>query len=193
VVVAFSVTTRTKRFKPRLFRNHIISADGVTLEVKLGHSSFDQLAYEPQEVGGGLAARRFQYYEIYYYGNPGNYLHFAYSLSDAGYFTPKDVALVQHLETWRTSSGERAYKDVSGFLGDPKTRRARTLARPNTLTVSTVDPRELPSLPRGLARLGPDLDYVRLTQMDHARNARRWSQALAAAFYRIVAMLHLDD
>src|SRR6266540_1446330 len=77
-VLYFSITTRTPRFHPTL--------EHYAHEVTLGHTTFEQLGYEqPDGVLASLGARRFSYSEAYYFGNPGGYNTFVYSMNDAGY------------------------------------------------------------------------------------------------------------
>lgn len=82
-VIAYSVTTRTRHFNPKL----VLRSFGVT--VQLGRTRFAQLnaLRNPVRLISAVGARRFHYGEIYYLGNPGKYQTFVFSLNDAGYLS----------------------------------------------------------------------------------------------------------
>jgi hypothetical protein len=82
----FSVTTRSRRFNPKL-KLGPYSADNKYVVVRLGKTKFnevDGLGHQGT-VRSGMGARRISYAEEYYFGNPGLYQHYALSANDAGY------------------------------------------------------------------------------------------------------------
>lgn len=100
-VHAYSVTTRSKRFHPtfrspggygrepnwlwRLFgKEYRFEANPA---VKLGKTRFAGLG-RPQQAAAWIGAHNWHYFEPYYFGNPGNYQYFVYSVNDAGVGTP---------------------------------------------------------------------------------------------------------
>jgi hypothetical protein len=96
-VQAYSVTTRSKRFKPRFrspggwaaerrwlrrwarFRYRFVPHPTVTL----GKTRFIELG-RPDCAAAWLGAHNAHYFEAYYCGNPGYYQNFVYSINDAG-------------------------------------------------------------------------------------------------------------
>jgi hypothetical protein len=70
-VLAFSVTSRNKRFNPTLMLGPY-STDNLRIRVRLGKTGFVELSSlaRPASISSSLGARRFSYYEEYYFGNP---------------------------------------------------------------------------------------------------------------------------
>lgn len=161
-VKVMSVTTRSRRFNPTF-------ATGAT--VSLGKTRFSQLPSRPDWIRGSLGARRFNYAEGYYFGNPGFYRWYVYSLNDAGY-AASDVWGVIRLAERRGGSLAIDDDDVSAFLDDVDTQGARSTSVINTITISDVavplDPKDAP--------FGPDLDTIRVVPDSHGSNtgARMW-------------------
>lgn len=85
-VLAYSITTRKKDFNPVLELGPYESAKG-SLSIVLGKSKFEELNYlgEPQKIKSYVGAHDLFYGEEYYFGNPGNYQSYAFSLNEAGY------------------------------------------------------------------------------------------------------------
>lgn len=84
-VLMFSVTTRSKRFKPHIILGPF-STENKVIVVKLGKTTFSHLdKIGTGKVVSGMGARRGYYVEEYYFGNPGNYQTFAFSFNQAGY------------------------------------------------------------------------------------------------------------
>jgi hypothetical protein len=162
-VVVLSVTTRNGRFAPTLYRDHLISTEGTSIEVTLGRTTFGDLPGRPVGVAGALGARRYGYSEIYYFGNPGYYQTFAYSINDAGYVPRWGVVelLSQRggVNLGQTEKGSPLDETaVEAYLADPLVERARRESVVNTLTV-TAPMASLDAGPPGW--LGADLDIVR--------------------------------
>jgi hypothetical protein len=96
-VHAYSVTTRSKRFRPKIQPPGGTAADPNWLwrklgkeyrfkpdpAVTLGRTRFADLG-RPAQASGWLAPHNWHYFEPYYFGNPGLYQHFVYSVNDAG-------------------------------------------------------------------------------------------------------------
>ncbi len=94
-VALFSVTTRRRRFKPSLHIGEL----GFPIKfgkwkhyflrkrlIKLGKTKFSELG-DPEKVfrrGGDHGGFDF-YSELHYFGNPGHYLNYAFSINENGY------------------------------------------------------------------------------------------------------------
>ena len=185
VTAVLSITTRTRRFKPTLFKGHIISLDGESLQVRVGKTTFSRLPGGPQGIRGFVGARRWSYSELYYYGNPGNYQYYIYSLNDAGFIGRKswplihEVAAKMDVSLGALAPSGRQDSDVSQFLSQPKVIQARRRARLNTMTTTApfMDLAELPSD----FEFGPDYDYVRLVQRSQSlARLRMWARSVRA-------------
>ena len=85
-VVLYSVTTRRKDFSPTLVLGPY-ALDNHSSKIRLGRTRFAELESfaKPQSITSNIAARRFYYYEEYYFGNPGKYQTFLLGIGDAGY------------------------------------------------------------------------------------------------------------
>lgn len=163
-VVTFSVTTRNRQFAPRLFRRRTISTGGDSLEVRLGRTRFGELSAKPVGIAGSVGARRFGYSEIYYFGNPGHYQTFAYSINDAGFHPKSTTSIVRvlvkrgGLSIGQTQGGTPLDEAaVEAYLREPEVDQARRESIFNTLTVSAP----MAGLDAGNGWLGADLDLVR--------------------------------
>jgi hypothetical protein len=96
-VVAYSVTTRSRRFKPKLRSPgfHYVERGWLMrklrreqrrvplFDVRLGATVFGALE-EPQKLSGSLGARTFNYWEAHWLGNPGHYQWYVFSINDFG-------------------------------------------------------------------------------------------------------------
>lgn len=96
-VHAYSVTTRSKRFRPtfrppggtsvehgfvkRLLRFSDIKPNP---KVKLAKTRFHELG-RPEHAASWIGAHNLHYFEAYWGANPGLYQHFVYSINDAGH------------------------------------------------------------------------------------------------------------
>ena len=98
-VMAFSVTTRSKRFAPtfsfpprpgwrrrRRFKRETGQVFRPFYRVRLGRTRFSDLTARQPRVRAEVGARTFSYTELYYFGNPGYYQHFGFTASSAAYF-----------------------------------------------------------------------------------------------------------
>jgi hypothetical protein len=100
-VHAYSVTTRNKRFRPT-FQIPGGTAEDATwfdrlrgrdfhyrpnVAVKLGKTHFAALG-RPGQAAAWLGAHNWHYFEPYYFGNPGYYQNFVFSINDAGVGIP---------------------------------------------------------------------------------------------------------
>ncbi len=98
-VLSWSVTTRSKRFKPKFIgvpkpswraRRRLKKEVGVDWKphftLREGQTRFAELAPDggvPQAIRVSRGARTYAYSEIYYFGNPGYYQHFVFTASGA--------------------------------------------------------------------------------------------------------------
>jgi hypothetical protein len=95
---AYSVTTRSRRFRPKLKppggsfveRSWLVRQLGFAEKfkaapaVKLGKTRFHDLG-RPDLAACWIGTHNFHYFEDFWGGNPGLYQHFVYSINDAGY------------------------------------------------------------------------------------------------------------
>jgi hypothetical protein len=96
-VQAFAVTTRARRFRPKIvspgFSSHepgwlrrALRRQGrltPIFSLRLGKSRFSELG-QPDRVAGYLGAHTFGYWEAHWLGNPGNYQTYVFAVNDAG-------------------------------------------------------------------------------------------------------------
>jgi hypothetical protein len=157
-VLAFSVTTRSYRFNPSV-RLGSYNLTFKMLHVRLGKTPFsalDSLGYKPRSVFSEYAARRYSYYEEYYFGNPGNYLTYVFCVNNAG------CAPWPRFGRWDTfPNGPRfpAFPNGGNNIEDPEAVAFRRKAVINTYTVMAGDLVDL--LQQGFS-LGPEYDQVRI-------------------------------
>ncbi|MGW5100232.1 ETEC_3214 domain-containing protein [Streptomyces sp. NPDC004100] len=89
-VVAYSLTTTSKRFKPKIRIGSSWYSNGPALNVRLGRTRLAQVSSAldlpyPEEIASWKGARRHEYYEAYYFGNPGHYMTWICGVSGTGY------------------------------------------------------------------------------------------------------------
>ncbi|MEU5428245.1 ETEC_3214 domain-containing protein [Streptomyces olivoreticuli] len=156
-VVAYSLTTASRWFAPKLPIGP--AADG--RYVCLGRSRFAQVATNDfvQERLGWLGARRYGYWEMHYWGNPGHYQNWYLGYSQCGYV--KHRARPPQTETEGCTE-----ETIQEF---------RRSAYVNSILIT----RSLPTLE--IRETGPHGDLVRLTVQPTWRQKAgvrmRWAQA----------------
>jgi hypothetical protein len=182
-LVAHALTTTSRRFRPKIRVGAAWRSNGAHCTVRLGRTRLAEVsdalqADHPQDVISWKGARRFEYYETYYFGNPGLYQTFACGVSGAGLLAGAAGAM------------DRLGSDGSAFLWGteidtlPEDRRTeladfRDHAVINSVMVLGSRPmRILPDRPR----CGPDHDLVRTLEgkpglIDRYRH-RRWLREL---------------
>lgn len=162
-VVAFSVTTRARRWNPVFLHGVPFSANRPSGEVRLGRSTFGDVGTEPQGVYGFLGARRWGYSEAFYFGNPGLYRHYILSVNDAGYTSQQCDGIIDVLmEAGGVATGVLADRETFPKTTAPDENAylaARVSAVPNTMTV-TAPAFDLQAAGASLP-IGVDLDQVR--------------------------------
>jgi hypothetical protein len=136
-VHAYSVTARNKRFRPT-FQIPGGTADDATwfdrlrgrdfhyrpnVAVKLGRTHFGALG-RPGQAAAWLGAHNWHYFEPYYFGNPGYYQNFVFSINDAGVGIPPFDTDYMRDFSW-------------GFGDDPRVQRYDTA---EAASVSEDDP-----------------------------------------------------
>lgn len=153
-VVAYGVTTRRADFNPEFMMHRQL--------VRLGSTSFGEIAAEPSNVFGYLGANRFTYHEEYYFGNPTNYQTFFLGINDSGYiemgeasrFFNRDVISTRDsaVEAFRAESKintffvsdslEWSLDDMlRGYFVGPETSQVRVL--PEVAIATRAEPKEL--------------------------------------------------
>ncbi|MFE7134590.1 ETEC_3214 domain-containing protein [Streptomyces sp. NPDC057638] len=160
-VLAYSLTTRAKGFAPKIRIGAVWGGSGPSSVVRLGRTPLEDIGakedWTPETVASWVGARRAEYYETYYAGNPGHYTRWACGVSQAGYGTAAGAV-------------ERLGPDGSAFLDwadrgrlEPEQResldRFRTEATVNSLMI--IGPAGAAELLGEMPRSGPDLDAVR--------------------------------
>jgi hypothetical protein len=142
-VVSFSVTTRKGWFNPTLTLGPY-SLTGEVVSVRLGKTRFAEIDSfaKPKEIGCSVGARRFEYHEEFYFGNPGKYQEFVFSVNDAGFRHHPFISSLAPLS-----------------LGDPAVESFRREAVINTYTI--IAPLVSANDLKGISR-GPSYDQVRV-------------------------------
>ena len=163
-VLATSITTREPNFNP-LISLGPYTTDRKTFNVELGKTTFFELEKngfgKPTSVSGGIGNRRFFYGEEYYFGNPGNYQYYYFSLNDAGYIKYSEG------DDWSLPLIDEQGKVK---LENPKTENFRKNQIINTFTITDPLVNTNDVCFSGFAEdnsekcfyLGPDLDQVRI-------------------------------
>ncbi|MFI0929614.1 ETEC_3214 domain-containing protein [Streptomyces sp. NPDC021012] len=134
-VQIYGITTTSRRFRPRLLVNGT--------RVKLGRTRLATLQ-NPGNFWSWIGARRFTYIESHYGGNPGGYRTWYVGVNDIGHFPMAPVGMDE------TSEAER-----EAF---------RSVARINTVIVSTALYREVSDATVFGNSFGPDQDQIRLLE-----------------------------
>jgi hypothetical protein len=150
-IVAFSVTTRHRRFHPRLVapgytveeRSKLMRRLGFSaknrplFDVRLGRTTFGELG-PPGSTDAWVGAHNMYYSEAHWYGNPGNYQWYVFSVNDAGVYETQDVHMIGTVMSedgqwdfaWGFGSGtDPPYEAMHGW------QQFRQRARINTYTV----------------------------------------------------------
>ena len=161
-VICFSVTTRRQAFHP------VLEYYGA-FPITLGRTRFQDFGDEPSGVQGWLGARRWGYGEAYYYGNPGGYQTYVYSINDAGADSgAQNIAAVFDEAGYvafgllNDSPNEGfAHPEMASWLDRESVRVFRQQAVINTVTVVGPQKEVRSILKLGFA-FGPNLDQVRL-------------------------------
>lgn len=184
-VRAYSVTTRRRFFRPELRPPRVRGARSTRLlvravpgkwsrslpeawmwratplfqPVQLCRTTFAAIG-EIGAVSASVGARHIYFHEAHYYGNPGLYQHFVYSINDSGYLgrlvlpqLPQAI-LSGEYSIWDSSEDTVFSNQREGLTDLPEVLNFRRHARPNTYTV-TSDPAV------GGVEFGPTLDFVR--------------------------------
>jgi hypothetical protein len=181
----FSVTSRTRRFRPKL--NYHPGGPSQLATVKLGSTRFAQLGDTPTEVHAWLGARWFGYVESYYFGNPGNYQTYVFAFNDAGageaaagylanLFPPRSAGEIQ----LRRFSGLAETDDLAEWLRGEGARGFRDGSAINTYAVVSARSRVGLLVDEGEWKrafgFGPDYDQVRTSPADSRIHRRLWSR-----------------
>jgi hypothetical protein len=87
-VIFFTVTTRSQAFEPTLgVESYLEFAPN---RIVLGAQTFYGAVAHPRGVHVALGAHDAFYYEVYYLGNPGNYLTYVLGINEAGLYGIED-------------------------------------------------------------------------------------------------------
>jgi hypothetical protein len=127
-VLQFSVTVTDQKF--RFETSSVAWGHGSVL----GVTRFSSLGL-PSGVRLSVGARRFEYSEGYYYGNPGGYQHFVWSFNDAGVGSSAAFGELSQASVFSHSSG--VFKGDNGMEAalPPAIEQFRSKVCPNTITV----------------------------------------------------------
>jgi hypothetical protein len=158
-VVRFSITVTDPRFH---FQVQDLTFGH--LEARLGRTRFSGIrtVYQPEGRSLNIAARRYEYSESYWFGNPGNFQRYVLSHNDAGsgHF---GFSILQHGPGWCQEGSLRFDEPPAvippAFDSDADyARQFRGETTVNTLTIlGPARPLAELAQPRG-----PDADYVRV-------------------------------
>jgi hypothetical protein len=167
-VLAFSVSTRNKKFNPRfrspagyfeprspVVRGWAIGTFAPSFNVRLGKTTLDQAIEYPGDIYAWLGAHNWGYQEIHWGANPGLYQHFVLSINDAG-FDPWST--VQTLFPPEEFGGEFRWTGDPPYEEVTRLAEFRRTARANTFTVigPALSPEDYP------VAYGPRLNEVRV-------------------------------
>jgi len=159
-VLAFSITTRNKRFNPTLTLGPY-SIDNQLVRIRLGKTRFAELTSlaRPSSISSSLGARRFHYYEEYYFGNPGKYQTYVFALNDAG------------CDPWERWDAWDHPKISDGWtsIDDPEVAAFRRTAAINTYAV--IGPHISPENLNAFV-FGPNYDQVRILDQQNPTSWR---------------------
>ncbi|GIF78416.1 ETEC_3214 domain-containing protein [Asanoa siamensis] len=155
-VVSYSITTNSSRFRPRLPIGSLPNGKpaftvklGVTRFADIGR--FDNCAAVYHSVG----ARRYEYRELYYFGNPGGYFDWVCAHNDAGRGPFKPLFWEEDLPAWWPRGDLSAWLDTLDSAGRARLDAARQGTVVNTVTISS-------GLGGDAGPYGPDHDRVRM-------------------------------
>lgn len=168
-VLAFAVTTRAKRFRPKLaapggswkepgWVRRVLGLGGRMIpafRVKLLTARLMD-AGQPERVAASMGAHSFGYWESHWLGNPGNYQHYVFAVNDAGAggYDSAQVLFPTVATRW-----DIEWPDVSqtSIENVPRLQAFRRAATPNTYAVlgQTMSPDEYP------LTYGPQQHHVR--------------------------------
>lgn len=169
-VLCYSVTSRSKRFHPRLISPGFTGTEPGRLrrllrtqgwmkrlfDVQLCKTPFKHLD-RPRRVCANVAARRYSYWEEHWLGNPGHYQRYIFSVNDIAPTKGAMSPLVE-LSNRGNFTGKEEFdfdEESDAKLNDPLLNEFRAETSPNTYTV--IGPHlETASFP-----FGPDQDRVR--------------------------------
>lgn len=161
-VKALSVTTRHRLFAPGILHQVGVSDGAPSEVVRLGRTPFARIkGQSPNGVQAIVGASWWTYRESYYYGRPGAYRYYVFSINEAGLHLPGHDSLVQLLvedgrggvelgDLHKSMMDER----VEAFLTRDEVEMARLEAIPNTYTISDLHlPDHRDALPYGPAAI----------------------------------------
>ncbi|MEU1627004.1 ETEC_3214 domain-containing protein [Streptomyces sp. NPDC020096] len=161
-VIAYSLTTTNRRFHPKIRIGSELFSNGVVLTVHLGRTRFADLvaALHPNhlvELASWKGARRHEYYETYYFGNPGHYRSWSCGASGAGYQRREARAMGS------LGPDGSVYLDAQLLDRLPKERRDQLADFRSRAVVNSLMIQGMGSVRvcRALPRSGPDHDVVR--------------------------------
>lgn len=164
-VLAYGVTTTSSNFNPKfiLLPNGYTASDpsSITVDengkvlsvgnsisdsftIQLNHTTFDQIPQDPDYTLVDMGARRFIYYEMYYFGNEGNYQSYFFGVNDAGTITK-----LGNLD-FNTNTFDTHNEEIQSF-------RKNTTINTFFVTVPLFDNQQLKSV-----WIGPNLDQIRV-------------------------------
>ncbi|MFA5072741.1 MAG: ETEC_3214 domain-containing protein [Nitrospirota bacterium] len=187
-VLAYGVTTRKADFNPSFkILEHAFTADTSTPEdfskaiplafnIILGKTHFSDFPHSPENISANHGARRFHYYEEYYFGNPGNYQSYYFGINDSGY-VDIDEDNVNILFKDEIDPND---KSVEAF------RKRSTI---NTFFVTSPMRRDEPALKEHL--IGPDYDQVRVIP-DAAVTTKETQRALLSKMKRLSTEVNIQ-
>lgn len=153
-VLAYSVTTRKKSFNPEIKLGPYSSNEEVKI-IQLGKSKFIEIG-DPEKITSYNGAHNFYYSEEYYFGNPGNYQSYIFSLNESGYL---DIEYENDKNFYAPPYVDK-YTDNDDIATNEEIKQFRNNAIINTYTI-TAPFVGINNLLDGL-EFGPDYNQVRI-------------------------------
>lgn len=185
-IVLFAVTAGSEHFHIPTWVSHARwSPRPQVADARLGKFTFNEVAgvdNARQGMSGWLGARRFNYLEVFYFGNPGNYLTYLLGVNDAGWVWRKDLLRrmkdgfgdymlgIGTMALPETEGGEEVMdgpdwedtrSSIASWLQRPETVEWREI-HPNTFAVAGPNFNVGEQARKGQLPVGPNADQVRL-------------------------------
>jgi hypothetical protein len=148
-VVAYSITTTSRFFRPKIYVGSQLSSR--RYKIRLGRTCFSEISQNPAKWACWLGARRYGYIEEHYFGNPGGYQTWHCGVSDVGY--------QKHSALPFDGSGRDLSSEAEQF---------RSRSSINSIVIAGMTAPDLQ-----LMETGPPLDQVRLLHPPNLRDRLR--------------------
>ncbi len=185
-VVRYSLTTRNRRFHPRIPVGGI-SGNVPSFSVELGRTLFTEIPGDPDRVyrGPSGATAPYEYRQSYYYGRTGGYADWTCTYNAAGLPPGDHLTAAVPIPAWEQALSARSW--LAGLNDDQRDsiNRSRASTVVNTITIEHPQSDRSGKISYGpdreLVRLMPSLKHNRLPRLLRARHADAHSDELGPA------------